>query len=67
MSIGTNIRSRREAEGLDQTEFAERVHVTQVMISYIENGRKAPSVPLLADIAKALHCTMDELAADKTA
>ncbi len=65
MSIGTNIRSRREAEGLDQTELAERVHVTQVMISYIENGRKNPSVPLLVDIAKALHCTMDELAADR--
>ncbi len=65
MSIGTNIRSRREAEGLDQTELAERVHVTQVMISLIENGRKSPSVPLLVDIAKALHCTMDELAADR--
>lgn len=67
MNIGANVRDRREREGLDQCELAERVHVTQVMISYIERGRKMPSVPLLKDIAKALHCTMDELAADRSA
>lgn len=67
MNIGTNIRKRRESEGLDQIELAERVHVTQVMISHIEHGRKMPSVALLKDIAKVLHCTMDELADDVSA
>ncbi len=62
MSIGNNIKRYREAEGLDQSELAEKVHVTQVMISHIEHGRKMPSVALLKDIAKVLHCTMDELA-----
>lgn len=62
MGIGRNIRMRREACGLDQNELAERVGISQAMVSYIEAGRKLPSVPLLADIAKALHCTMDELA-----
>ncbi len=67
MSIGKNVKLKREACGLDQCELAERVGISQAMVSHIEAGRKFPSVPLLADIAKALHCTMDELTADKTA
>ena len=62
MSIGKNVKSRREACGLDQTELAEKLHITQAMVSHIEAGRKLPSVALLADIAKVLRCTMDELA-----
>ena len=66
MSIGKNIKTNREHAGLDQIELAERVGVTQAMISHIESGRKTPSVPLLADIAKVLHCTMDDLVFDIT-
>lgn len=61
MSIGKNIRNRREEFGLDQSELAERVGVSQTMISHIEKDRKNPSIGLLADIAKVLNCTMDEL------
>lgn len=61
MSIGQNIRKRREELGLHQLELAERVGVSQAMIVHIEKGRKMPSIPLFADIAKALRCTMDEL------
>lgn len=66
MNIGKNVKNRREACGLDQSELAERVHVSQAMVSHIESGRKTPSVPLLADIAKVLHCTMDDLVFDIT-
>lgn len=62
MSIGRNVKSRREACGLDQSELAERVKISQAMVSHIEAGRKMPSVALLADIAKVLNCTIDELA-----
>lgn len=62
MSIGKNIKERREQSGLDQSELAERLEIDRSLISHIESGRKLPSVPLLADIAKALGCTMDELA-----
>ena len=41
MTIGRNIRSLRERYGLTQCELAERAGVTQVYISYCENGRKA--------------------------
>lgn len=65
MNIGKNIKERREREGLDQTELAERVGVSGSMISHIESGRKQPSVLLMRDISKVLHCTMDELASDQ--
>lgn len=65
VNIGRNIKERREHEGLDQSELADRVCVTQSYISYIEKGKKLPSVPLLTDIARVLHCTIDELVRDK--
>ncbi|MCM1329983.1 MAG: helix-turn-helix transcriptional regulator [Ruminococcus sp.] len=65
MSIGFNVRKAREAAGLDQEELAERVGISRTMVSHIERNRKTPSVMVLADIAKALHCTMDELTADR--
>lgn len=64
MSVGKNVRKYREESGLDQTELASKAGITQMMISHIETGRKIPSVAVLADIAKALNCTMDDLVAD---
>ena len=61
MSIGTNIKRIRESRGMQQTELSARVYVTQAMICQIERGRKSPSVALLADIAAALNCSMDDL------
>ena len=64
MSLGANVRNYREKCGLDQTELAERIHVSQTMVSHIEAGRKLPSVTLLADIAKVLDCSLDDLVRD---
>lgn len=64
MSVGKNVRKYREESGLNQTELASKAGITQIMISHIETGRKIPSVAVLADIAKALNCTMDDLVAD---
>ena len=61
MSIGTNIKRIRESRGMQQIELSARVDVTQAMICQIERGRKQPSVALLADIAEALNCTMDDI------
>lgn len=60
-SLSANITARRKACRLDQSELAERLNVSNAMISLIESGRKVPSVPLLADIAKVLDTTMDSL------
>ena len=40
VSIGQNIRKRREELGLHQEELAERVGISQAMIVHIEKGRK---------------------------
>lgn len=65
--LGANIAAKRMKCGLDQTELAERVGRTSAMISYVERGLKDPSVELLANIAKVLDCSVDELLGkDKT-
>lgn len=66
MGVGKKIKERREELGLFQSELAERVGVSQVMINHIEKGRKIPNALLFADIAHELKCTMDDLI-DKTA
>lgn len=59
--LGVNIAARRVACGLDQAELAERAKTSAPMISFIESGRKSPSVGLLVDIADALDVSTDEL------
>lgn len=61
MSIGKNVKKYREEKGLNQTELAERVHVSQAMIARIEMDTKPPSVAILKNIADVLGCTMDNL------
>ncbi len=62
MNIGKSIKQRRTERGLTQEELAAAVMVDRTLIAHIEAGRKIPNVLLFADIAKALRCTMDDLA-----
>lgn len=61
MAFSENVRKARESEGLSQEKFAERIGVTQQMISKYESGTKLPSISTLADIADALDCSTDYL------
>lgn len=61
MSIGENIKARREAAGLTQEALAAQVGVTHSMICQIERGSKSPTVVLGKQIADVLGCTLDEL------
>ncbi len=61
MSVGKNVKRYREENGLNQTELAEKVNISQAMIARIENETKPPSVVILKNIADVLHCSMDEL------
>lgn len=61
MSIGENVKSTRESNGLTQEELARMVDVHRTMITLIETGRKNPSVALIRDIAEALKCKTDDL------
>lgn len=61
MAFSENVRKARESEGLSQEDFAERIGVTQQMISKYESGIKLPSISTLADIADVLDCSTDYL------
>ena len=61
MVFSENVRQARKREGLSQEEFAERIGVTQQMVSKYESGIKLPSLSTLSDIADVLNCSVDGL------
>ena len=61
MSIGENIKARREAAGMTQVRLAEAVGVSVPMICQIERGTKVPSLPLGAQIAACVGCKLEDL------
>lgn len=61
MNVGSNIRAMREKVGLQQSELAEKVGVSQSMICQIERGTKGCSIQLGAEIAAALGCEISDL------
>ena len=58
---GQVLRKAREKRGLTQVELAEKVGVTRVTISYLESGKRQPSMDLLHRLAKALRVKVGEL------
>jgi len=52
--LGKNIEETRESRDLSQTKLAKACRVSQVTISNVENGKRAPSLELILDISKAL-------------
>ena len=69
MNIGANIRRIRMEMGMTQTQLGDAVGVSESMICQIERGTKACSMPLGADIARALKCDVTDLydSTDRTA
>ena len=68
LPIGQRIREAREDRGLNQTELAALVRVSQSSISQIESGDIFPSIPTLEAICAALQVAIDfvPLAAKKS-
>lgn len=60
MSIGENIKARREKLGLTQSELGDAACVTCQMISQIENDVKVPSLPVAFRIADKLSCRVED-------
>jgi len=61
MSIGSNVKKYRAIRQLTQRELAAITGFANSTISDIERDAKRPSVKVLVELAKALHCTMDDL------
>ena len=62
--IGNRIKAARKAKGLSQSELSELIDRSVGYMSYIETGRKKPSLETLIQIANALDVTIDELLSD---
>jgi transcriptional regulator with XRE-family HTH domain len=59
--IGGRLRKYREAQGLNQKEFAERIGVGNGRVSNWEQGINRPDVDLLAKICEVLNVSPSEL------
>lgn len=60
-SLGTRLRSAREAKGLGVRELSRRVDVSASLISQIEHGRAMPSVTTLYAVSSELGVSLDHL------
>lgn len=54
MTLGMFVRSLREADGISQTAFAERLGISRANLCDIEKGRKLVSIARAAKLAKKL-------------
>lgn len=65
MTIGTNLKKKRQQRDLSQRELAHISGVSVQTINYIESEKRNPSAVVLQKLAKALHCTVGELFGEK--
>ena len=59
-----NLKERRLRIGMNQSELAKRMSVTQGIVSQWENQKIMPSSDKLPKLAEALQCSIDELFED---
>ncbi len=64
MDIGYRIKQIRSSKGLQGIQLAEKVGITNVYLSYIENGSKTPTIDTLRKICDALGVTLAEFFAE---
>jgi DNA-binding XRE family transcriptional regulator len=62
-TLGQQIRKARESLGLSQAELAERAHVSQAYLSYLEQDQREPTLSIAARLARTLDIPLDQLAA----
>ena len=62
--LGKRISIARKKKHLTQEVLAEKVDCSPSFISYVETGRKEPSLERFVQIANTLECTADELLID---
>jgi transcriptional regulator with XRE-family HTH domain len=62
MELGDAIKARRSSLGLSQNELARAAGLNQPTVQKIESGdRASPSVHIVAKIARALNCSIEDL------
>lgn len=61
MNIGTTIKQLRKEKGMSQTEFGNKVDITQATLSQIENGQTSPHKTTLKRICEVLEIPQELL------
>jgi transcriptional regulator with XRE-family HTH domain len=61
VSIGRRIKTARHRSKITQEKLAELIDVSNVYIYYIERGERRASLVLLAQIARVLEMSLDDL------
>ena len=61
MSIGANTRRLRIDAGLTQAALAAQIGIGTSMLSQIERGTKTLTLPLAAEVARVLECSIYDL------
>lgn len=64
--IGANLKILREDRGMSQADLAETVGVSQAMISQVEKGLRALTLPLAFQLTDVLYCTLEDFIASPT-
>ena len=59
--MGEKIKEIMKLKDVSQAELAKAAGVSEPFISYVVEGKKMPSVPVLKRIAQRLGVLMDEL------
>lgn len=58
------LRERRERAGLTQEDLAERADVSARFVSFLENGRRQPTLSALAALSAGVGASMGEMIAE---
>ena len=61
MSIGKNIKTLRQINGINQKDFTKSIDVTQSALSMYENDTSNPSIIVLKKIAETYNYSIDWL------
>ena len=61
IALGKRISFYRLKFSMTQEKLADLTNCSREYIAYLENGVKTPSLPILVDLANALHISVDTL------
>lgn len=61
VSMGKRITEKRKKMNLTQSQLSEMVNISGTYMSHIERAKSKPSLQVVADIAGALHTSIDYL------
>ncbi len=60
-AIGKQVAKRRLKVGMTQSQLADKLHISDAHVSYIERGERGPSLVMLHKMAKVLGTSVGQL------